>query len=62
MQKPNKGYPHTYVKMMNTFVQGTGRVTLQEVHVPSFRDIASLVSHLYSASFFSMILSPGDHT
>lgn len=33
-----------------------------KINIPSFKDIASLVSHLYSASFFSMVLTPVEHT
>lgn len=31
-------------------------------NLPSFKDIASFVSHLYSASFFSIVFIPGEHT
>lgn len=61
MQKPDKKDAHNHVKMMNMFLRATGWVTEQEVNVPNLRDIASLVSHLYSASFFSMVLNPEDH-
>lgn len=33
-----------------------------KINIPSFKDIASLVSHLYSASFFSMVLTPAERT
>lgn len=53
---------NTRVKMMNMQHTGDRVSDGARSDLPSFRDIASLVSHLYSASFFSMVLSPEDQT
>lgn len=46
---------HAYISIKKTCI------IKWKINLPSFKDIASLVSHLYSDSFFSMVFTPEEY-